>query len=348
MKGADMQRNIQDHLTRQREVIRCRLKKLTGKQNEIKLKSSAMRESIVKKYEEMQKVLEEDCRISMSLLEMEEMAALRALDKLIQTNHGILRDIEVQLNEAMADNHSQPGEMVTMNEERMLELLTATDPGLIKLDEVKSDQLLGLTNNLLLFIRSQIPVAKRLLKSYSSEVVLDPSTAHPKLIVSSNGDCATFTDEWQDVPEHEGRFDTTLNVLSIQCWNSGHHYWEIDVSGKIYWELGLTYSSIPRRGQKEDCWLGRHTESWCLEYFDGDYNAWHGGISHPLPISKCFHRIGIFCSFPGGLVTFLAVDSMTPLYSFCAGTFKDALYLALCPGHDLQGTNSKPIKICQF
>lgn len=32
-----MQKNIQDHLIRQREVIRCRLKKLNGKQNEIKV-----------------------------------------------------------------------------------------------------------------------------------------------------------------------------------------------------------------------------------------------------------------------------------------------------------------------
>ncbi|KAF4105689.1 probable E3 ubiquitin-protein ligase TRIML1 isoform X1 [Onychostoma macrolepis] len=342
-----MQKNNQDHLMRQREAIRCRLKKLNGKQNEIKSKSSAMRGSIVKKYEDMRRVLEEDCRITLSLLEMEETAAVRALDDLIEANCVLLRDIEVQLNEGMMDSDIQLGDRVTMYEDRVLELLTATEPGLIKLDEAKSDQLLGLTNNLLLFIRSQIPIAKRLLKSYSSEVVLDPSTAHPKLIISSEGDCATFTDVWQDVPEHEARFDTTLNVLSIQCWDSGHHYWEVDVSGKIYWELGLTYPSISRKGQKEDCWLGRHAESWCLEYFDGDYNAWHGGTAHPLPISTCFHRIGIFCSFPGGLVTFLGVDSMTPLYSFCAGTFTDSLHLALCPGHDLQGTNSKPVKICR-
>ncbi|XP_067242211.1 E3 ubiquitin-protein ligase TRIM39 [Chanodichthys erythropterus] len=343
-----MEKNIQDHLIRQREVIRCRLKKLNGKQNEIKSKSSAVRESIVKKYEEMRRVLEEDCRITLSLLEMEETAAVQALDNLIETNCLLLREIEVKLNEGTKDNDTQPGDWVRVYEDRVQELLTATDPGLIKLDETKSDQLLDLTNNLLLFIRSQIPIAKRLLKSYSSGVVLDPSTAHPKLIISSEGDCATFTDVWQDVPEHEGRFDNTLNVLSLQCWDSGRHYWEVDVSGKIYWELGLTYSSIPRKGQKEDCWLGRHSESWCLEYFDGDYTAWHGGIAHPLPISSCFHRIGIFCSFPGGLVTFLGVDSMTPLYSFCSGRFTYSLHLALCPGHDLQGTNSKPVKICQF
>ncbi|XP_051506815.1 probable E3 ubiquitin-protein ligase TRIML1 [Myxocyprinus asiaticus] len=342
-----MPQNIQNRLTGQREVIKCRLKKLKGKQKEIKTKSSAMRESIMKKYEEMRRVLEEDCRITLSLLEMEETATIQALENLIEMNCVLLKDIEFQLNEGLMDSGMQSGDRVTMYENRVMELLTATEPGLIKLDEAKADQLLGLTNNLLLFIRSQTPIAKRLLKSYYTEVSLDPTTAHPKLIISSPGDCATFTDVWQDVPEQEGRFDTTLNVLSLQCWNSGRHYWEVDVSGKIYWELGLTYPSIPRKGQKEDCWLGRHADSWCLEYFDGDYNAWHGGTAHPLPISTCFHKIGILCSFPGGLVTFLGVDSMMPLFSFCAGTFTDSLHLALCPGHDLQGTNSKPIKICQ-
>ncbi|XP_051946573.1 probable E3 ubiquitin-protein ligase TRIML1 [Xyrauchen texanus] len=342
-----MPQNIQDRLIGQREVIKCRLKKLKGKQKQVKTKSTAMRESIMKKYEEIRRVLEEDCRITLSLLEMEETATIQALENLIEKNCVLLKDIEIQLNEGLMESGMQSGDRVTLYEDRVLELLTATEPGLIKLDEAKADQLLGLTNNLLLFIRSQTPIAKRLLKSYYTEVSLDPTTAHPKLIISSAGDCATFTDVWQDVPEQEGRFDTTLNVLSLQCWNSGHHYWEVDVSGKIYWELGLTYPSIPRKGQKEDCWLGRHAESWCLEYFDGDYNAWHGGTAHPLPISSCFHKIGILCSFPGGLVTFLGVDSMMPLFSFCAGTFTDSLHLALCPGHDLQGTNSKPIKICQ-
>ncbi|TRY81790.1 hypothetical protein DNTS_023115 [Danionella cerebrum] len=321
MTGSEMEK-VQNRLIRQREMIRSRLKKLNIKQSEIKANSSAMRGSIMKKYEEMRRVLDEDCRTTMALLEMEEMAALHKLEKLMEES------------------------CVTMNEERVKELLTATDPGLIKLDTAKSDQLLGLSNNLLLFIRSQIPITKRLLKSYSTEVVLDPSSAHPKLIISPQGDSASFTDVWQDVPDHDGRFDTTLNVLSIQSWDTGHRYWEVDVTGKIYWELGLTYSSIPRKGKKEASWLGRRAESWCLEYFDGDYNAWHGGIAHPLPISTCFHRIGVFCSFPGGLVTFLGVDNMTPLFSFCAGQFIDSLHLALCPGHDLQGTNSKPIAIC--
>ncbi len=71
-----------------------------------------MRERIVKKYEEMRRVLEEDCRITLSLLELEEMAAVRALDNFIEANCILLRDIEVQLNEGMIDSDMQLGDRV--------------------------------------------------------------------------------------------------------------------------------------------------------------------------------------------------------------------------------------------
>ena len=180
----------------------------------------------------------------------------------------------------------------------------------------------------------------------SSEVHLDPETAHPKLIVSAQRDSAAYTDTWQQLPDLPGRFDTTLNVISLQSFSFGRHYWEIDVTGKTYWELGITYPSIPRKGTSEDCWLGRGAESWCVEFFDGEYTAWHGGVPHQLPFTKRFCRIGVLCSFPAGLVTFLEAEKMTPLFSFCAGIFSECLHLALCPGHDHNGNNVKPIAIC--
>lgn len=184
--------------------------------------------------------------------------------------------------------------------------------------------------------------------SDASNVILDPNTAHPKLIISPEGDLATYTETWQEVSETPLRFDTTLNAISRQGFREGRHYWEVGVAGKTYWELGLTYPSIPRKGREEDCWLGRGVESWCVEFFNGDYTAWHSGVSHELPLvaSQHFSRIGVYCSFPGGLVCFLGADTMTPLHCFCAGTFTDVLHQAVCPGHDNQGTNWKPLQIC--
>nr|XP_020452480.1 probable E3 ubiquitin-protein ligase TRIML1 [Monopterus albus] len=239
---------------------------------------------------------------------------------------------------------SEQHDMDTVN--RVMDLLNRTDPSSVSLDEAKAEQILSLTNNMLVLICSQTPIIKKLVNSYSSEVCLDPETAHPKLIISSKGDSATYTDTWQQLPNLPGRFDTTLNVISSQGFIFGRHYWEIDVAGKTYWELGVTYPTIPRKGTTEECWLGRGDESWCVEFFDGEYTAWHGGVPHQLPFTKHFCRIGVLCSFPAGLVTFLEADNMMPLFSFCAATFSDCLHLALCPGHDHSGTNAKPIVIC--
>lgn len=184
-----------------------------------------------------------------------------------------------------------------------------------------------------------------LLSPDSSEVHLDPETAHPKLIISPRGDSVAYTDAWQQLPDLPERFDTTLNVISLQGFICGRHYWEVDVSGKTYWELGVTYPSIPRRGPSEACWLGRGAESWCVEFFDGEYTAWHGGVPHQLPVAKRFSRIGVLCSFPAGLVTFLEAEKMTPLFSFSAGVFSQCLHLAVCPGHHQSGRNSSRIVI---
>lgn len=182
----------------------------------------------------------------------------------------------------------------------------------------------------------------------ASDVVLDPNSAHPKLIISPEGDSVTYTDTWQEVPENVSRFDTTLNAVSQDGFMEGRHYWEVQVAGKTYWELGLTYPSIPRKGREEHCWLGRGADSWCVEFFNGSYNAWHRGVAHALTHveGRSFTRIGVFSSSPGGLVCFLGADTMTPLYCFCAGTFTDKLLQAVCPGHDNQGTNWVPLQIC--
>lgn len=47
----------------------------------------------------------------------------------------------------------------------MVDLLNRTDPISVSLDEVKADQILSLTNNMLLLICSQTPIIKKLVKS---------------------------------------------------------------------------------------------------------------------------------------------------------------------------------------
>ncbi|KAG7512942.1 putative E3 ubiquitin-protein ligase TRIML1 [Solea senegalensis] len=356
-----LQETLEKHhecLKKQRDAVKYRLKKLATRQTEITKKSSVIKESVIRKYQEIRAILDEDLRTTLSHLEMEERATVSALDGMMEKNCSLIQDIEqdmARLTVVLEQADKEPDAMSFFlypehqdmeAVDRVMDVLSRTDPSSVSLDEAKAEQILSLTNNMLLLICSQTPIMKTLIKSYSSEVCLDPETAHPKLVISHQGDSATYTDTWQQLQDLPGRFDTTLNVISLQAFKFGRHYWEIDVTGKTYWELGVTYPTIPRKGTTEDCWLGRGDDSWCVEFFEGEYTAWHGRVPHQLPFTKRFSRIGVLCSFPAGLLTFLEADKMAPLFSFCAGTFTDCLHLALCPGHDHSGTNARPIVIC--
>ncbi|XP_064849611.1 probable E3 ubiquitin-protein ligase TRIML1 [Oncorhynchus masou masou] len=339
----------QQHLQRQRDVVAYRMKKLAAKQVDFTKKTNALKEKIKKKYEDMKRVLDEDLRITLTQLDMEYQATECTIEDRIVRCYHLSQELDqeiAQLSTQMEKEQTDDKDAET--ERRIAETMKATDPELLQVDEFKNEQLLSLTINLLLFIRSQVPVTKKLFQSYASDVVLDPTTAHPKLIISPKGDLVEYTDTWQEVPENPSRFDTTLNAISRQGFREGRHYWEVQVSGKTYWEIGLTYPSIPRKGREEDCWLGRGDESWAMEFFNGDYTAWHDRVAHALPVvaGQHFTRIGIYSSFPGGLVCFLGADTMTPLHCFYVATFTNVLHQAVCPGHDNQGSNWKPLKIC--
>nr|XP_015203139.1 PREDICTED: E3 ubiquitin-protein ligase TRIM39-like isoform X1 [Lepisosteus oculatus] len=341
----------QEHLKRQREAVKYRIKKLTAKQTEITKKSTAVRENISKKFEDIKRVLDQDLKVTLNQLEMEANAALFSIDNLLEKCNLVTQDIEMELSElnAQLEQNNQQEQHIKTNlqtEDRVTAIMNISFPDSIQLDDYKSNQILSLINNLFLFIRAQIPITRKVFESYVTEVRLDPDTAHPNLVISPDGTTATYTKEWQEFPESADRFDTTLNVISCDGFSDGRLYWEADVEGKTYWELGLTYPRIPRKGREETCWLGRGEESWCVEFFNGDYTAWHNGVSHHLPISKNFKKIGTYLSYPAGLISFYGIDDQTHLFTFCAGRFNETLHLAVCPGHDNEGSNTKPIKLC--
>nr|XP_055031977.1 zinc-binding protein A33 isoform X1 [Misgurnus anguillicaudatus] len=371
MKAQDTPMKHQENLKRQKDILAFRMRKLSTKQNDFNSKTDTLKEKIKKKYDNMKRVLDEDLRITLCQLDAEAEAFEKTIEDNIEKCYRLTQEIDQQLSELSTQlekhQHKHCSIFFTVKlscthdsclpllciqmaevEERITETLKMTDPEFIQMDEFKNKQLLSLTINLLLFIRSQVPVTKKLFQSYAQQVILNPDSAHPKLLISPEGDSVTYTETWQEVPENPSRFDTTLNAISRQGFKDVRNYWEVQVADKTYWELGLTYPNIPRKGREEDCWMGRGPTSWCVEFFNGDYTAWHNGVPHELTniTGKTFQRIGIFSSSKGGLVCFLGADTMTPLYCFCAGTFTDPLYQAVCPGHDNQGTNWKPLLIC--
>lgn len=124
-----------ESLKEQREAVKHRIKKLAARQSEITVslfpdvfvktylktcilsvvissitkkvhlsdvfltqkQSSAIKDSIIQKYQEIQVILEEDLRTTLSHLEVEERAAVSALDGLMDRNCSLIQEIEQDL-----------------------------------------------------------------------------------------------------------------------------------------------------------------------------------------------------------------------------------------------------------
>ncbi|XP_033842819.1 tripartite motif-containing protein 16-like [Periophthalmus magnuspinnatus] len=165
---------------------------------------------------------------------------------------------------------------------------------------------------------------------YSTEITLDPNTAHTRLSLSDGNRRVTCMSEDQSYPDHPDRFSDYGQVLSRENL-TGRCYWEVEWSGGGIF-IAVSYREIQRKGNSDECVFGVSDKSWafncdksrCLFLF----NKVQSQVSHPVG-----SRIGVYLDHSAGVLAFYSVSESTmSLLHRVQTRFTRPLYTGVCIG----------------
>ncbi|XP_039532241.1 E3 ubiquitin/ISG15 ligase TRIM25-like [Pimephales promelas] len=172
---------------------------------------------------------------------------------------------------------------------------------------------------------------------YSQQLTLDSESVHKRLCLSEENTMATCADTIQLYPNHPDRFDVWPQVL---CRESvcGRCYWEVEWSGAV--GLSVSYKSISRKGQGDECKFGSNNQSWRLFCTSSGYIYSHNNNKSGHPVVYSSSRIGVYVDHSAGILSFYSVSDTMTLIHKVQTVFTQPLY----PGFGVNQESS--VKLC--
>lgn len=185
---------------------------------------------------------------------------------------------------------------------------------------------------------------RKMARCLLGDVTLDPSTAHPNLLLSRDLKSVRYTERRRPhLPPSARRFTAYPCVLASRAITSGRHYWEVEVGRKTHWALGVCGDSVRRDGEPTEL---PHGGFWRVRLWNGDRYAATTAPFTPISPRVPPTRVGVFVDYEAGEVSFYNVTDRSHLYTFTE-TFTEKIWPLFYPGIRAGRRNAAPLSICE-
>ncbi|XP_043384841.1 tripartite motif-containing protein 15 isoform X2 [Chelonia mydas] len=178
-------------------------------------------------------------------------------------------------------------------------------------------------------------ILHNILKNFKENVMLDPDTGNPWLIVSEDQKSMRWQNPYNNFRVEDVSF---LPALGCEAFTSGRHYWEVALKEGGNVCLGVARESVKRMGKVN---LKPKAGVWAMEQLGAYYRAYTSPITN-LSLSQSPRKIGVYLDYEAGQVTFYDADTKALIFAFPPASFTGQ---RIRPFFSLFGVNSQ-LRLC--
>ncbi|KAG7495603.1 E3 ubiquitin-protein ligase TRIM21-like [Solea senegalensis] len=179
--------------------------------------------------------------------------------------------------------------------------------------------------------------------SFSVDIRLDPLTAHQCLVLSDDGKTVRDGGNYRNVPNTPERFDLFGSVMAVNSLTSRRSYWEVGVSNKTGWDLGVARRDANRKGELS---LKPGKGFWVIVHYEERNYAALAAPPVSLSLNVKPQKVGVFVDYKEGLVSFYDAIAQSHIYTFKNCSFGGEILPYFSPHLTQNGKNSDPLIIC--
>nr|XP_006117442.1 B box and SPRY domain-containing protein [Pelodiscus sinensis] len=165
------------------------------------------------------------------------------------------------------------------------------------------------------------------------EVHIDERTVSPLLALSEDKRTLAFSPKRaKPCPDCPERFDHWPNAVGAKAFHRGTHAWRVSVDKSCAYKLGISSSSLQRKGPGNAARLGYNPFSWVFSRYDKEFRFSHNSHHQVVELVKCPTQVGVVVDLDGGEVLFYDPTACVILHSH-REVFTEPIYPAFAVAH---------------